>query len=137
MKRKLEISGKEWFDSMQKKSSDIIRENLTYMINNDETTSMRNLSTSIGASDSFIQKILTEKANPSLEKLDSISEYFSVESWELLYNFRKDNAEMLSIMQQLQELPSSALPMVKEFLNFLQKQCNNFSEKNKSPNPFV
>ena len=112
-------------------------ENLTYMINNDETTSMRNLSTSIGASDSFIQKILTEKANPSLEKLDSISEYFSVESWELLYNFRKDNAEMLSIMQQLQELPSSALPMVKEFLNFLQKQCNNFSEKNKSPNPFV
>ena len=122
---------------MQKKSSDIIRENLTYMINNDETTSMRNLSTSIGASDSFIQKILTEKANPSSEKLDSISEYFSVESWELLYNFRKDNAEMLSIMQQLQELPSSALPMVKEFLNFLQKQCNNFSEKNKSPNPFV
>lgn len=122
---------------MHKKSSDIIRENLTYMINNDETTSMRNLSTSIGASDSFIQKILTEKANPSLEKLDSISEYFSVESWELLYNFRKDNAEMLSIMQQLQELPSSALPMVKEFLNFLQKQCNNFSEKNKSPNPFV
>ena len=122
---------------MQKKSSDIIRENLTYMINNDETTSMRNLSTSIGASDSFIQKILTEKANPSLEKLDSIGEYFSVESWELLYNFRKDNAEMLSIMQQLQELPSSALPMVKEFLNFLQKQCNNFSEKNKSPNPFV
>lgn len=122
---------------MQKKSSDIIRENLTYMINNDETTSMRNLSTSIGASDSFIQKILTEKANPSLEKLDSISEYFSVESWELLYNFRKDNAEMLSIMQQLQELPSSALPMVKEFLNFLQKQCNNFSEKNKNPNPFV
>lgn len=54
---------------MEKKSSQIIRENITYMINNDETTSMRNLSTSIGASDSFIQKILTEKANPSLEKL--------------------------------------------------------------------
>ena len=64
---------------MEKKSSQIIRENITYMINNDETTSMRNLSTSIGASDSFIQKILTEKANPSLEKIDLISEYFDFE----------------------------------------------------------
>lgn len=109
---------------MQKKSSEIIRENLTYMLNSDETTSMRNLSTSIGASDSFIQKILTEKANPSLDKLDSISEYFSIESWEMLYNFRKDNPDMLSIMQQLKELPPSALPVVKEFLAFLQKQHN-------------
>ena len=67
---------------MEKKSSQIIRENITYMINSDETTSMRNLSTSIGASDSFIQKILTEKANPSLDKIDLISEYFDVESWE-------------------------------------------------------
>ena len=65
------------------------------MINSDETTSMRNLSTSIGASDSFIQKILTEKANPSLDKIDLISEYFDVESWEMLYNFRKDNDDML------------------------------------------
>ena len=73
---------------MHKKSSDIIRENLTYMLNNDENTSMRNLSTSIGASDSFIQKILTEKANPSLDKIDSISEYFDIESWEMFYNFK-------------------------------------------------
>ena len=94
---------------MEKKSSQIIRENITYMINNDETTSMRNLSTSIGASDSFIQKILTEKANPSLEKIDLISEYFDVESWEMLYNFRKDNNDMLSILQMLQKLPASSM----------------------------
>ena len=104
---------------MEKKSSQIIRENITYMINNDETTSMRNLSTSIGASDSFIQKILTEKANPSLEKIDLISEYFDVESWEMLYNFRKDNNDMLSILQMLQKLPASSMPVVRDFLAVL------------------
>lgn len=108
---------------MHKKSSEIIRENLTYMLNNEENTSMRNLSTSIGASDSFIQKILTEKANPSLDKIDLISEYFDVESWEMFYNFRKDSPEMLSIMQQLQKLPASALPAVKAYLDFLLEQC--------------
>ena len=112
---------------MEKKSSQIIRENITYMINNDETTSMRNLSTSIGASDSFIQKILTEKANPSLEKIDLISEYFDVESWEMLYNFRKDNNDMLSILQMLQKLPASSMPVVKEFLAFLLKQFTDSS----------
>ena len=112
---------------MEKKSSQIIRENITYMINNDETTSMRNLSTSIGASDSFIQKILTEKANPSLEKIDLISEYFDVESWEMLYNFRKDNNDMLSILQMLQKLPASSMPVVKELLAFLLRQFTDSS----------
>lgn len=112
---------------MHKKSSDIIRENLTYMLNNDENTSMRNLSTSIGASDSFIQKILTEKANPSLDKIDSISEYFDIESWEMFYNFRKDSPEMLPIMQQLQKLPPSALPAVKAYLAFLLDQYHKIS----------
>ena len=112
---------------MEKKSSQIIRENITYMINNDETTSMRNLSTRIGASDSFIQKILTEKANPSLEKIDLISEYFDVESWEMLYNFRKDNNDMLSILQMLQKLPASSMPVEKEFLAFLLRQFTDSS----------
>ena len=113
---------------MEKKSSQIIRENITYMINSDETTSMRNLSTSIGASDSFIQKIPTEKANPSLDKIDLISEYFDVESWEMLYNFRKDNDDMLHILQMLQKLPASSMPVVKEFLTFLLKQFPDSSE---------
>lgn len=114
---------------MQKKSCDIIRENLTYMLNQDENSSMRNLSTSIGASDSFIQKILTEKANPSLDKIDSISEYFDVESWQMFYNFRKDSPEMLPIMQQLQELPPTALPAVKAYLDFLLEQYHQMVVK--------
>ena len=39
-----------------KKSSEIIRENLTYMLNQEGTPSMRNLSTSIGTSDSYIKR---------------------------------------------------------------------------------
>lgn len=73
-----------------KKSSEIIRENLTYMLNQEGTPSMRNLSTSIGTSDSYIQKILNQERTPSLDKIDSISEFFDVESWEMFYNFRKD-----------------------------------------------
>lgn len=63
-----------------KKSSEIIRENLTYMLNQEGTPSMRNLSTSIGTSDSYIQKILNQERTPSLDKIDSISEFFDVES---------------------------------------------------------
>ena len=102
-----------------KKSSEIIRENLTYMLNQEGTPSMRNLSTSIGTSDSYIQKILNQERPPSLDKIDSISEFFDVESWEMFYNFRKDRPEMLTIMQQLNKLSPTLLPSVKAYLDFL------------------
>lgn len=105
-----------------KKSSEIIRENLTYMLNQEGTPSMRNLSTSIGTSDSYIQKILNKKTSPSLDKIDSISEFFDIESWEMFYNFRKDRPEMLTIMQQLNNLSPALLPTVKAYLDFLLTQ---------------
>ena len=105
-----------------KKSSEIIRENLTYMLNQEGTPSMRNLSTSIGTSDSYIQKILNKKTSPSLDKIDSISEFFDIESWEMFYNFRKDRPEMLTIMQQLNNLSPALLPTVKAYLDFLLAQ---------------
>lgn len=108
-----------------KKSSEIIRENLTYMLNQEGTPSMRNLSTSIGTSDSYIQKILNQERTPSLDKIDSISEFFDVESWEMFYNFRKDRPEMpemLAIMQQLNKLSPTLLPSVKAYLDFLLAQ---------------
>ena len=76
-----------------KKSSEIIRENLTYMLN--------------------------QERPPSLDKIDSISEFFDVESWEMFYNFRKDRPEMLTIMQQLNKLSPTLLPSVKAYLDFL------------------
>lgn len=115
-----------------KKSSEIIRENLTYMLNQEGTPSMRNLSTSIGTSDSYIQKILNKKTTPSLDKIDSISEFFDVESWEMFYNFRKDRPEMLTIMQQLNNLSPALLPTVKAYLDFLLAQQDELlSTKNK------
>lgn len=115
-----------------KKSSEIIRENLTYMLNQEGTPSMRNLSTSIGTSDSYIQKILNKKTSPSLDKIDSISEFFDIESWEMFYNFRKDRPEMLTIMQQLNNLSPALLPTVKAYLDFLLAQQDELlSTKNK------
>ena len=112
-----------------KKSSEIIRENLTYMLNQEGTPSMRNLSTSIGTSDSYIQKILNKKTTPSLDKIDSISEFFDVESWEMFYNFRKDRPEMLTIMQQLNNLSPALLPTVKAYLDFLLAQQDELYKK--------
>ena len=102
-----------------KKSSEIIRENLTYMLIQEGTPSMRNLSTSIGTSDSYIQKILNQERTPSLDKIDSISEFFDVESWEMFYNFRKDRPEMLAIMQAITD---KYAPSVKAYLDFLLAQ---------------
>ena len=114
-----------------KKSSEIIRENLTYMLNQEGTPSMRNLSTSIGTSDSYIQKILNKKTSPSLDKIDSISEFFDIESWEMFYNFRKDRPEMLTIMQQLNNLSPALLPTVKAYLDFLLAQQDELLYKKK------
>ena len=47
----------------------------------------------------------------------------------MFYNFRKDSPDMLSIMQQLQKLPPTALPAVKAYLDFLLEQYNQTPAK--------
>ncbi len=101
------------------KTIDIFRKNLLALIKQDEHSSMRNLSTSIGASDSYVQKIINSDANPSLDKVDSISEFFDVNSWEMFYDAENDENDNLAIIQLLNRMPSAMLPVVKHYIEYL------------------
>ncbi|MCC8017191.1 MAG: helix-turn-helix domain-containing protein [Lachnospiraceae bacterium] len=100
-------------------SMDIFRKNLANLIQQDPHTSMRNLSTSIGASDSYIRKILAEGASPSFDKIDAISEFFNINSWELFYDADNDDNDSLATIQLLNRMPKDMLPVVQSYLDYL------------------
>ncbi|MCD8132838.1 MAG: hypothetical protein LUE19_03175 [Clostridiales bacterium] len=110
------------------KTITIFRKNLLALLNQDEQSSMRNLSTSIGASDSYVQKIITSDANPSLDKIDSISEFFDVNSWELFYDAENDERENLATIQLLNRMPSAMLPVIKHYIEYLQQESPSEDE---------
>lgn len=107
-----------------KKLHEIIERNLNALINSEQNhaPSMRYLSTCIGASSSYIQKILSSGSLPSLNKLEAISEHYDVEIWTLLYEDSEHNQNLLPILQQLHRLPEAALPLVSQYLEFLIQQ---------------
>lgn len=102
-----------------KKLHEIIQSNINTLMEKDTNSSMRNLSTCIGASNSYIQKIMTGSSLPSLNKLKDISEHYDVEVWSLLYDYQDGHEEILQIIQQLNELPEEALPSISSYINFL------------------
>ena len=102
-----------------RRNIDIFRENLLILLENDEHTSMRNLSTSIGASDSYIRKILNGDLVPSLDKVDSISEFFDVDSWKLFYDAENDEPGIGATIELLNRMPLSLLPIVRSYLEYL------------------
>ena len=65
---------------------EILEHNICSLMLNEErpTPSMRYLSTCIGASDGYIQKILTSENFPSIEKLLQIADHYEIEPWMLL-----------------------------------------------------
>lgn len=98
---------------------DIFRKNLRTLVENDRHASMRNLSTSIGATDSYIRKILAGKTAPSLSKVDSISEFFDINSWEMFYDADRDTSESLATIELLNRMPVSLLPIIRCYLELL------------------
>ncbi|MCD7982040.1 MAG: helix-turn-helix domain-containing protein [Clostridiales bacterium] len=103
----------------RQKNIDIFRKNLRILLENDRHASMRNLSTSIGASDSYIRKVLAGDVTPSLERVDSICEFFDINSWELFYDAENDESEMLAAIELLNRMPVSMLPVVRCYLELL------------------
>ncbi len=101
------------------------RQNLTELLKEDSLTSMRNLSTSIGASDSYIRKILNNDASPSLDKVDDISEFFDINSWELFYDEDSDDRDSLAIIELINRMPADMLPLVKKYLEYLLEKENS------------
>lgn len=103
---------------MEKKSSEIIRNNLSGLLKRESNTSMKGLSLGIGASDSYIEKILGGKSNLSIDRLDVISKYFDAEGWMLLFDERPD---IIPVLQKLNKLSAENLAAAREFLIHLSK----------------
>jgi len=114
-------------EETEKKTIDIFRRNLLALLSQEPGISMRQLSQDIHASDSYIQKVLTNKTNPSFDKIDSLGEYFHLQGWELFYDFEDAAPDSLAIIQLMNTLPPALLPHVREYMQFLLDQYNNIS----------
>ena len=106
---------------------EIFETNLNELMNHEQNhaPSMRYLSTCIGASGGYIQKILSSDSMPSIEKLVAISEHYDVEVWTLLYDYSNQQKQILPILQQLNKLPEEEYPVVAQYLQFLIDQNTN------------
>ena len=76
----------------KKKLHETLEHNInSLMLDEDSLTpSMRYLSTCIGASEGYIQKILTSENFSSIEKLLQIADHYEIEPWMLLYNYKSN-----------------------------------------------
>ncbi|MCD8217461.1 MAG: helix-turn-helix domain-containing protein [Clostridiales bacterium] len=112
-----------------KKTSDILRNNLIALLNQEDAVSMRQLSLRIGASDSYVQKLLTDQSSPSLQKIDAISDFFGLDTWTLFCDYEDSAEESLEILQLINQLPRSIRPHVLEYMKFLLKQNEDIQGK--------
>lgn len=95
---------------------------------------MRQLSLSIGASDSYIQKLLTDQASPSLKKVDALGSFFGLDTWTLFCDFDEAAGDSLEILQLINRLPQSVRPNVMEYIKFLLKQYEEVLQKMNNEN---
>lgn len=105
---------------MDKKNlHEIFEKNINALMSNEgnHSPSMRYLSTSIGASESYMQKVLNTNSFPSIEKLQLIAEHYKVEPWMLLYDH--DQKDLLSMIQLLEQCPAELFPTISKFIEFL------------------
>lgn len=106
---------------------EILEHNICSLMLNEEspTPSMRYLSTCIGASEGYIQKILTSENFPSIEKLLQIADHYEIEPWMLLYNYKSKG--LLPILQELEKCPVELFPTILAYIEFLLQ--NTFDSK--------
>ncbi len=104
----------------EKSVNDSLQRNLVHLMN-ERSTSMRELSSSIDCSPSYIQKILNGKFFPSMQKLQSIAEYFEVPVSTLLSD-TYENPTIDLIDSLLVELDEGSLQLT---LNLVKQLSRN------------
>ena len=106
---------------------EILEHNICSLMLNEErpTPSMRYLSTCIGASEGYIQKILTSENFPSIEKLLQIADHYEIKPWMLLYDYKSKG--LLPILQELEKCPVELFPTILTYIEFLLQ--NSFDSK--------
>lgn len=110
---------------------EILEKNINYLMSNEDNhaPSMRYLSTCIGASDSYIHKILSDGKFPSLEKLQQIANHYDIEPWLLLYDSK--NKDMLSIIRLLEDCSDDLYPTILEYIKYVTSKATLPSDTDK------
>lgn len=99
----------------------IIVNNINTLMNDpkNSTPSMRYLSTCIGANESYIQKITSGTALPSLDKLVAIANHFEIDTWTLLFDNTKNAEVRLEVIELLSKCPNNMLPVIRAYIEYI------------------
>lgn len=110
---------------VEKTLHEIIANNLIQLMNKEQShaPSMRYLSTCIGTSAGYIQKINSGKAFPSCEKLLALANHYEVEPWTLLFD-KKQDEELYEVILELSSCPRDMMPVIKSYIEYLKNQEN-------------
>ncbi len=98
----------------EKRLHDILAYNLTQLMNNEQNhiPSMRYLSTCMGKTDSYTQKIVSGKSFPSMKMLLEIANHYEVEPWTLLFDSNEKGEEFMKILKELSACSKESLPSI-------------------------
>ncbi|MCC8016986.1 MAG: hypothetical protein LUC32_02340 [Clostridiales bacterium] len=107
---------------------DIFIKNLLRHIDQEAKPSMLQLSLSIGASPSYIQKVSTNNLHPSFPKIDEICRYYDVRGWEMFCDMDEDS-DLVSTIQMLETMPADTFPLIYEYVKYLNKRYGDGAGK--------
>lgn len=99
----------------------IIINNLNILLRKHPEITLKSLSQKIGASDSYMHKVMSGLCTPTLEKLVLISNYFNVPITVLLTPNDEVSQDIQIISDNLKKLPPEALQITKEQVNYMYK----------------
>ncbi|MCM1468671.1 MAG: helix-turn-helix domain-containing protein [Alistipes sp.] len=99
----------------------IIINNLNILLREHPAITLKSLSQKIGASDSYMHKVMSGLCTPTLEKLISISNYFEIPVTVLLTPHDELSQDIQIISENLKKLPPEALQITKEQVNYMCK----------------
>lgn len=104
----------------KKELHNVFESNLSSLMSQEDNhiPSMRYLSTCIGASESYIQKLLNTDSFPSFEKMVAISEHYGIDPWMLLFDYGEHSKHILALIQMISQCPPELIPAITNMLNF-------------------
>lgn len=113
----------------------IIYSNLTRLLNDQERgVSMRKLSTELGYSSGYIQKIMNRKTALTFDTLNEISNYFDIPIWTFFLEHTDPSNKVLLIRELLSGLSNDALDVIFYFVQFIAKNDSVHSVSDEKEN---
>ncbi len=103
--------------------------NLNILLRAHPDVTLKYLSQKIGASDSYMHKVMSGLCTPALDKLLLISNYFDVPVTVLLTPNDEISQDIQIISENLKKLPPEALHITKEQVSYM---CKNVTSPPKT-----